>query len=60
MARSVMQSQGKQALLDQGWGLYCRFRPHVRGGQAGWGERSSMDLQAILDMARQHHHQGQH
>lgn len=32
---------------------YAKVRPEVQGGQAGWGQRGKVSLQAIIDLARE-------
>jgi len=39
-------------LEDCAWVIYEKFRPQIRQGTAGWGQKSAMHLQTIIEQAR--------
>lgn len=55
-ARSAMErlaaSFDAESLTTEAFGLYEKFRPSVARGQAGWGQKGSLDLRVIDSLCR--------
>lgn len=56
MVRSAMEllarSRAPDALADEAFALYERFRPQVASGKRGWGQKGALDLNYIRSLAR--------
>lgn len=54
--QTAMQTLAKalspDALVEQAYGLYERFRPEIPVGKRGWGVKGELDLNLIRGMAK--------
>jgi len=50
---SWVDSLDKAELDRRTWAWYCRVRPDVQNGVAGWGGKGSVKLEDILKLKRE-------
>lgn len=50
--RLLSESFEPQELNQNGFSLYCDFRPDVEPGKSGWGKRGKVPCEAILKLRK--------
>jgi hypothetical protein len=57
-AREAMEQLAKahtpKELDERAFGLYEKFRPKIASGQRGWGQKGTLDLGVIKELAARH------